>query len=43
MRKVNGSSKIDSFELAGEPEQIQSSFVVGLKKLPLRYQVSQAA
>lgn len=36
-------SRIDSFELAGEPEQIQSSFVVGLKKLPLRYRVSQAA
>jgi len=36
-------SRIDSLELAGEPEQIQSSFVVGLKKLPLRYRVSQAA
>jgi len=35
--------RIDSIELAGEPEQIQSSFVVGLKKLPLRYRVSQAA
>jgi cytochrome P450 len=35
--------RIDSLELAGEPEQIQSSFVVGLKKLPLRYRVSQAA
>jgi cytochrome P450 len=35
--------RIDSLELAGEPEQIQSSFVVGLKKLPLRYQVSGAA
>jgi cytochrome P450 len=36
-------SKVDSLELAGETEQIQSSFVVGLKKLPLRYRVSQAA
>jgi cytochrome P450 len=36
-------NRIDSLELAGEPEQIESSFVVGLKKLPLRYRVSQAA
>jgi cytochrome P450 len=35
--------RIDALELAGEPEQIQSSFVVGLKKLPIRYRVSQAA
>jgi cytochrome P450 len=35
--------RIDSIEPAGEPEQIQSSFVVGLKKLPLRYRVRQAA
>jgi cytochrome P450 len=35
--------RIDSFEIAGEPERIASSFVVGLKKLPLRYRVSQAA
>ncbi len=35
--------RIDSLELAGEPEQIQSSFVVGLKKLPLRYRVSKTA
>jgi cytochrome P450 len=35
--------RIESFELAGEPEQIQSSFVVGPKKLPLRYRVSRAA
>ncbi len=35
--------RIDSLELAGEPEQIQSSFVVGLKKLPIRYRVNQAA
>jgi cytochrome P450 len=36
-------NKIDSLELAGEPERIHSSFVVGLKKLPIRYRVSQAA
>jgi cytochrome P450 len=35
--------RIDSLELAGEPEQIHSSFVVGLKKLPLRYRVGRAA
>jgi cytochrome P450 len=35
--------RLDSIELAGEPEPIHSSFVVGLKKLPLRYRVSQAA
>ncbi len=36
-------SRIDSLELTGVPEQIQSSFVVGLKDLPLRYRVSQDA
>jgi cytochrome P450 len=36
-------SRIDALELAGEPERIHSSFVVGLKKLPLRYRVSHAA
>ncbi len=35
--------QVDSLELAGDPIQIASSFVVGLKKLPLRYRVSQAA
>jgi cytochrome P450 len=35
--------RIDSLELAGEPERIHSSFVVGFKKLPLRYRVSRAA
>jgi cytochrome P450 len=35
--------RIDSLELAGDPVQIASSFVVGFKKLPLRYRVSQAA
>ncbi len=36
-------SRLDAIELAGEPERIHSSFVVGLKKLPLRYRVSGAA
>jgi cytochrome P450 len=35
--------RLDSIELAGEPEPIHSSFVVGLKKLPLRYRVSEVA
>ncbi len=34
--------RIDALELAGPPEQIHSSFVVGPKKLPLRYRVSRA-
>ncbi len=29
-------------ELAGEPEQIHSAFVVGLKKLPMRYRIRPA-
>jgi cytochrome P450 len=35
--------RLEAIEIVGEPEQIHSSFVVGLKKLPLRYRVSQAA
>jgi len=35
--------RLDSIELAGPPERIHSSFVVGLKKLPLRYRVSKTA
>jgi len=35
--------RLDSIELAGTPERIHSSFVVGLKKLPLRYRVSETA
>jgi cytochrome P450 len=35
--------RLDSIELAGTPERIHSSFVVGLKKLPLRYRVSATA
>ncbi len=33
--------RLDAIELTGEPERIHSSFVVGLKKLPLRYRVSE--
>jgi len=35
--------RLDDIELAGKPERIHSSFVVGLKKLPLRYRLSAAA
>jgi hypothetical protein len=35
--------RIDALELAGDPLRIASSFVVGLKRLPIRYRVSQAA
>jgi hypothetical protein len=34
---------MDWAELTGEPEQIHSSFVVGLKKLPMRYRIKTAA
>ena len=32
--------RVESVELAGEPEYIRSSFVVGLKRLPIRYRFS---
>ena len=35
--------RLESVELAGAPEQIASSFVVGLKHLPLRYRIRPAA
>ena len=35
--------RIDALELAGDPVQIASSFVVGLKQLPIRYRLSEAA
>jgi cytochrome P450 len=35
--------RLESAELVGEPEQIQSSFVVGLKHLPMRYRLRPAA
>jgi cytochrome P450 len=34
--------RLESVELVGEPEQIQSSFVVGLKHLPIRYRIRPA-
>jgi cytochrome P450 len=37
------SRRLDWAELAGEPEQIHSAFVVGLKKLPMRYRIKPAA
>ena len=37
------SRRFESLELASQPEQIGSSFVVGLKKLALRYRVKQVA
>jgi cytochrome P450 len=35
--------RIDAIELAGDPVQIASSFVVGLKQLPIRYRLSADA
>lgn len=35
--------RIESIELAGEPRHIASSFVVGLKTLPIRYRLRPAA
>jgi cytochrome P450 len=32
--------RFDAIELAAEPERIHSSFVVGMKTLPLRYRLS---
>ena len=37
------ASRLESVELAGQPEQIHSSFVVGLKRLPIRYRFTPAA
>jgi cytochrome P450 len=34
------SSRIEHIELAGEPQWIRSSFVVGLKHLPVRYRIA---
>jgi len=34
--------RVDALELAGDPVRITSSFVVGLKRLPIRYRLSQA-
>jgi hypothetical protein len=35
--------RLEWAELVGQPEQIHSAFVVGLKKLPMRYRVRAAA
>ena len=35
------TSRIESLELAGEPEYIRSGFVVGLKHLPIRYRFAR--
>jgi len=36
------SRRLEFVELAGEPEQIHSNFVVGLKRLPIRYRIAPA-
>ncbi len=41
LRELTG--RLEWAELAGEPEQIHSAFVVGLKKLPMRYRIAPAA
>jgi hypothetical protein len=35
-------ARVDSLELAGDPARIASSFVVGLKQLPIRYRTSRS-
>ena len=35
--------RLEHVELAGEPEWIKSSFVVGLKHLPIRYRIARGA
>jgi cytochrome P450 len=35
--------RLEHVEPAGEPEWIQSSFVVGLKRLPIRYRIARGA
>jgi hypothetical protein len=37
------AQRMEWAELAGEPEQIHSAFVVGLKKLPMRFRIRPAA
>ena len=36
-------SRLDSIELAGDPDWIKANFVVGLKKLPVKYAIRKAA
>ncbi len=35
--------RVEAWELAGDPEWIQASFVVGLKHLPVRYRIAAGA
>lgn len=35
--------RLEHVELTGEPQWIQSSFVVGLKRLPIRYRIAKGA
>jgi hypothetical protein len=35
--------RLEHVELAGEPQWIQASFVVGLKRLPIRYRIARSA
>lgn len=37
------ANRVESMELAGDPRWIESSFVVGLKSLPVRYKIRPAA
>jgi len=37
------AQRVEWAELAGAPEQIHSAFVVGLKRLPMRYRIRHAA
>jgi hypothetical protein len=37
------AQRLEWAELAGEPQQIHSAFVVGLKRLPMRYRIKPAA
>jgi cytochrome P450 len=37
------ATRLEWAELAGEPQQIRSSFVVGLKHLPIRYRIAPRA
>ena len=34
--------RIEHWEIIGEPEWIKSSFVVGLKHLPVRYRIKES-
>ena len=34
--------RVEHWEIIGEPEWIQASFVVGLKRLPVRYRIAKS-